>query len=276
MPNDPKWRTIARASGQSIATVQAVFLQLMVSASSNEEERGVTQCNAEDIASALDISTDAVESIQNAMQGRVLNEKKLTGWEKRQPKREDSSADRVKAFRERQSVTHCNAAKRGVTLEEKREEEKREEEIQNGKSHSEPVSRKKKAVAFAVPEEDLPTWLDVQTWRNFEEHRRRKKNPLDDLSAPAILKELALLRDQGEDPVQVLNEAIARDWATAFTLRRDSNRPSETLSTLSAPLTPQRDPVAEVLRQREEARAAIAAENAANQTAQPGLELLPC
>ncbi len=32
MPNDPKWRTIARVSGQPIATVMAVYIHLLVSA----------------------------------------------------------------------------------------------------------------------------------------------------------------------------------------------------------------------------------------------------
>ncbi|EEY1988416.1 phage replisome organizer, partial [Escherichia coli] len=29
MPNDPKWRTIARVSGQPIATVMAVYIHLL-------------------------------------------------------------------------------------------------------------------------------------------------------------------------------------------------------------------------------------------------------
>ncbi|OVB53206.1 hypothetical protein UQ42_26495 [Escherichia coli] len=40
MPNDPKWRTIARVSGQPIATVMAVYIHLLVSAS-----RNVTKCH---------------------------------------------------------------------------------------------------------------------------------------------------------------------------------------------------------------------------------------
>lgn len=32
MPNDPKWRTIARVSGQPIATVMAVYIHLLVDA----------------------------------------------------------------------------------------------------------------------------------------------------------------------------------------------------------------------------------------------------
>lgn len=51
MPNDPKWRTIARRSGQSIGNVIAVYLHVLVNASGAAEttrNAGVTQSNAPD------------------------------------------------------------------------------------------------------------------------------------------------------------------------------------------------------------------------------------
>jgi len=63
MPTDPKWRTIARASGQSIGNVMAVYVHLLVCAS-NATERGRTQSFVcEDVASALDMNTEDVEHI---------------------------------------------------------------------------------------------------------------------------------------------------------------------------------------------------------------------
>ncbi|HAF1587689.1 TPA: phage replisome organizer, partial [Salmonella enterica] len=35
MPNDPKWRTISRISGQPVSLVQATYIHLLVSASRN-------------------------------------------------------------------------------------------------------------------------------------------------------------------------------------------------------------------------------------------------
>lgn len=115
MPTDPKWRTIARKSKQRIGDVIAVYLHLLVNASSNTETNGnarVTQGNADkrgvtknlcadDIASSLDMDVEQVEQILSAMQGKVLDGERLTGWTKRQPKREDDSAPRVKAFRDK-------------------------------------------------------------------------------------------------------------------------------------------------------------------------------
>lgn len=110
MPNDPKWRTIARVSGQPIALVQAMYLHLLVDASVNVT-RGHVTVTKEDIASALDVTDEQVEAVFSAMQGRVIDGDKLTGWEGRQPKREDtgnpetgakSAAQRKREQRERE------------------------------------------------------------------------------------------------------------------------------------------------------------------------------
>ena len=108
MPTDPKWRTIARLSQQRIGDVISVYVHLLVTAS-NADERGRTQnWNSEDVASALDLDETQVTAITEAMQGRVLSGDSLTGWEKRQPKREDNASERAKGWRERKR-TQANA-----------------------------------------------------------------------------------------------------------------------------------------------------------------------
>lgn len=137
MPNDPKWRTITRISGQPISLVQATYLHLLVDASRNVT-RGHATVTLEDLASALDVTEDAIQSILDAMQGRVLDDMYLLGWEKRQPKREDagneqtgakSPAERKREQRAREKeasdtalnhdlsrdVTQCHDASRDVT-----------------------------------------------------------------------------------------------------------------------------------------------------------------
>lgn len=118
MPNDPKWRTIARVSGQPISAVLAVYIHLLVIAS-NATERGRTQnvCS-EDLASALDLDTEQIDSILSAMQGRVLDGDAVSGWAKRQVEREDGSAERAKRWREAQKEakqTKPNATERKQT-----------------------------------------------------------------------------------------------------------------------------------------------------------------
>jgi len=115
MPTDPKWRVVAKKSGRPLTEVVAVFAMMLTNAgrdNPNASERGVLQnWSDEDVAAALDMETPSVTAIREAMQGKTLEGNKLTGWEKRQPKREDNSAERAKAWRERKR-TQENAEKR--------------------------------------------------------------------------------------------------------------------------------------------------------------------
>ena len=143
MPNDPKWRTISKVSGEPISLVIATYIHLLVSASSNGKSRGVTQCHIEDVTSALDCDMSQIERIIDAMQGRVLDGNSLKGWELRQPKREDcgdeetgakSAAQRKKEQREREKLskelaqitegTQSHAASRNVTLDKDKDKDK--------------------------------------------------------------------------------------------------------------------------------------------------------
>lgn len=140
MPNDPKWRTIARVSKQPISLVQSVYIHLLVSASQNVT-RGHADVTTEDLASHFDVTEQEIESVISAMQGRVLEGDRISGWERRQPKREDhgnpetsakSAAERKSAQRERerekasqkQGVTTRHAESRNVTPDKDKETDK--------------------------------------------------------------------------------------------------------------------------------------------------------
>lgn len=115
MPNDPKWRVIARRSGRPIAEVIAVFVHMMTNAGTNATERGVLDnWSDEDVAASLDIEPDHVAVIRDAMQDKTLEGERLKGWEKRQPKREDGAAERAKAWRDKHR-TQPNATERHAT-----------------------------------------------------------------------------------------------------------------------------------------------------------------
>ncbi|VVE82882.1 hypothetical protein [Pandoraea sputorum] len=145
MPNDPKWRTIARISEQPISLVVSVYVHMMVDASRNVT-RGHTDVTDEDIASALDVTEVAIAAIRAAMQGRVLDGDVLSGWENRQPKREDvgnpetgakSAAQRKREQRERLKSADASVASseshdesQAVTQSHDREEKRREESKQ--------------------------------------------------------------------------------------------------------------------------------------------------
>ena len=119
MPDDPKWRVIAKRSGRPLHEVIAVFTRMLVNAGRSSVRGSLEGWDDEDEATALDMDETNVQSIRNAMQGKVLEGNSLTGWEKRQPKREDNSTGRVQAFRERRNETKRDETHRNAP-EEKR------------------------------------------------------------------------------------------------------------------------------------------------------------
>lgn len=203
MPTDPKFRTIARAAKQPLPTVVAVFTFMLADASANETERGRTTATDEDIASAFDLDEAAVIAIREAMQGRVLDGNKLAGWEKRQPKKEDNSAERAKAWRA--SRRSENASERGRTPANATERQDIEEDTDQDEENTPPAPQGARA----------PDLFD-EIWEAFP------RNPLS-VEARA---EASFNRLKGKDPAKLL-EAVKRFAAyfEAETARR--KRPLE-------------------------------------------------
>jgi hypothetical protein len=133
MPTDPKWRVIARKSGQSIGNVMAVFNFMLVCAANATERGELIGWNDESVAAGLDVDEENVAAIREAMQGRVLDGIRLMGWEKRQPLREDGAADRARMWRDRKTAEKAESERLRTQTnateppEEKRVEEKRVE-----------------------------------------------------------------------------------------------------------------------------------------------------
>lgn len=126
---DPKWRVIARRAGVPVHMVIAVWPCLLEAANEASERGTLDHFDAEDVAAALDMEPEQVQAIYDAMQGKVLDGLSLSGWTRRNPKREDGSAERARAWREKQKRerTQPNAGEREQPLEKKREEKSREE-----------------------------------------------------------------------------------------------------------------------------------------------------
>lgn len=119
MPNDPKWRTIAKVSKQPLTAVISIYIHMLVCASKSDDRGIIDGWCDEDIATALDLDTEQVISVRESMQSRVLDGEHLKGWQKRQPEREDITATerkrnqraREKEERDReisQDVTQCH------------------------------------------------------------------------------------------------------------------------------------------------------------------------
>ena len=115
--NDPKWRVIAKKSGVPVCAVITVFAAFLERASQAVDRGSIEGWSAEDMAEAFDLEEDAMQRLWDAMQHRVLDGNKITGWDRRQVKREredSTSTERSRKFREAQKMaiseneTPCN------------------------------------------------------------------------------------------------------------------------------------------------------------------------
>ena len=236
MPNDPKWRTISRLSGQPVALVQAAFLHLLVSASQNVT-RGHADVTAEDLASALDVTEEQISSVLEAMQGRVLEGSKLTGWGKRQVKREDtgnpesralSAAERKRRQREREKEetekAERHAMSRNVTTDKDKDKDK-DKDLKDKRSPPKPPKGRTMKTEFDPLPVELPVWLPTELWREWVEYRRQLKKPIATPQGVAgMLNKLEKFYQSGYPPEQVIRQSIENEWRGLFEPTSEVNR----------------------------------------------------
>jgi hypothetical protein len=199
MPTDPKWRVIARKSGQRIGDVIAVFNFMMVNASANANERGRTQnLFADDIGAALDMDEADVTAILIAMHGKVVDgEGWLLGWEKRQPIREDGSAERAREWRRERKRTQANAQERPD-----------KDTDTDKKGSNEPYSDWSKPPVEGV---------SAQVWKDFKANRKKRSLA----NTPTAYKRLKddlnrLSNANGWEPARLIEIAAERGWGGIY------------------------------------------------------------
>lgn len=242
---DPKWRIVSRRAKEPVSSVLAVWLA-MLECASQSEPRGILQnWNDEVIGVMLDLEKSQVQAIRDAMQGMVLDGDQLTGWNRRQPKREretpDNSTERVRRHRERHEtprndgVTPCNATER---QKQPREEESREEKIDGGvvtpacTHEAQPEPAAPPPADKPDPRAHIPLWKSVLTVMGVIDDPRWsgsghlcatwvKQGIPDEIILGTITAEMAKLRQRGQGPpasLKYFDRAIAQAHA-------DSQRP---------------------------------------------------
>lgn len=193
MPTDPKWRAIARRCGQRIGDVIAVYVHMMTQANAARERGCIDTWDDEDIAAALDMEPDAVTAIREAMQGKVLDGNCLTGWDNRQPKREDNSAERVKRYRERETQRNDDVTQRNAP------------DTDTDTEDSPPCVPPRRSTGTRLPKDWQPSPSDVAEAEK------------EGLSADDIRREAAKFRDYwhaktGKDATKLDWSATWRNW----------------------------------------------------------------
>jgi hypothetical protein len=108
---DPKFQLIARRSNTNVANVIAIWAAILESASNVTQcdatkQRGdatTFDCDAHDVLFGLEDGVCA-SVYQQFIAHKLIKDGFVVAWEKRQPKREDSSAARTKEYRERKKA----------------------------------------------------------------------------------------------------------------------------------------------------------------------------
>ena len=89
------------------------------------------------------------------------------------------------------------------------------EPSKNRKEPSNTCARKKSKQADEI-EIELPDWLPADAWTDWVEHRREVKAPLTQRAAELSIKTLAKLKDQGNNPVEVIEQSVLSGKWTAL------------------------------------------------------------
>lgn len=167
---DEKFRLVGRIAKASVAEVIAVWARLLELASQNEERGNIGEPDLLAVDCLLGLDDGKAEAIVEAMRARRMidDQGTLTGWERRQPKREDeTAAERKRRQRDREAeeypipsrnVTQRPATSRNVTPGHDRGEESRVEE----KKEEIPVAPLLARDATRAPAEPQPTRHPVQ------------------------------------------------------------------------------------------------------------------
>lgn len=71
-------------------------------------------------------------------------------------------------------------------------------------------------VSNITPIIPLPDWLPESAWQDFCKHRGKK---FTDKAKKLSIKKLYELREEGNDPVDVINQTIANDWKGLFPVK---------------------------------------------------------
>lgn len=119
--------------------------------------------------------------------------------------------DRQSRYREKQrnaAVTHSNAA---VTHSNARVTQS--EAVSEAYTESK-EKRKSKGRAFA-----LPDWIPEDAWKAWLEIRPKVKAPNTPRALDLAVKELAKLKDRGQDPRAVLEQSTLRGWRGLFEVK---------------------------------------------------------
>jgi len=66
---------------------------------------------------------------------------------------------------------------------------------------------------------EYPSWLNLDSWKEYKQHRKEIKSPLSELAEKKALKKLKSLIDNGFDQTDVVDQSIENGWKGLFEIK---------------------------------------------------------
>jgi len=68
---------------------------------------------------------------------------------------------------------------------------------------------------------DIPEWIPREVWEGFVEMRKKIRHPLTPRAVKLLVAELEKFRDQGHDPIAIINESTMKSWRGFFAPKQE-------------------------------------------------------
>ncbi|UXC38266.1 hypothetical protein [Cupriavidus gilardii] len=236
---DPKFQWVAKKSGHGLATVIALWVAILEHASTvTHGDAGVTNgdesptrgsiagLDCESLDVLFDLDDGSCASILASMEAKgLIADGRVANWERRQPRREDSSAERTREYRARKRaeksgdaptnietsgdacVTHCDAPDKSREEEIRTTDTSVVHECESASTSSTPRARPKSKsrktplpAGFAVSDR-VAAWAEDKGHRDLDRHLE------------AFVAKCRARGYQYVDWDAAFMEAIRQDWA---------------------------------------------------------------
>lgn len=209
-PTDPKWRLVAKRAGVRPGDVWAVVSYLFDRASQAEDRGSVVGHDPELIAEVFGYEADDVSRIIVELEAKsVIADGRLTAWDKYQPKREDGSAERGKAYRERiRTNTERTQTQPNAT---ERPEERRLETEQTPSSLRSDGERARRGTNPIVILSSIVDGPSAQRWVTHLEDKGKKPSAAQVEELCGVLNQV---KAAGGSPAEALRFAIKKGWVS--------------------------------------------------------------
>lgn len=81
------------------------------------------------------------------------------------------------------------------------------------------ITKNKKEKKKTKEEDEFPSWLPLDVFKDFIEMRKKIKKPMTDCAVKLAIKKLHKLKEEGHDPKAVLEQSIFRSWQGLFPVK---------------------------------------------------------